>query len=103
MQTLKLHEHTFSARVCRLLDWDPKEGPMAGRNCHHVRQSRAEPAAHTIRIISAGGCSLPRQHLTSVLTNAGGKPALWPEPTDDKYSTSGTEAVKPGEHPPACK
>lgn len=67
---------------------------MAGRNCHHVRQNGAEPAAHTIRIISAGGCSLPRQHLDSALTNAGGKPAPRPEPTDDKYGTSGTEAVK---------
>lgn len=76
---------------------------MAGRNCHHVRQRGAEPAAHTIRIISAGGRLLQRQHLDSALTNAGGKPAPQPELTDDKYGTAGAEAVKPAEYPPCCK
>lgn len=74
-QTLTLQEGACFGWVCCLHDWDTKAGgdrPMAGRNCPHVRKSRAEPAAHTIRVISAGGCSLPRRHLGSALTNAGG-------------------------------
>lgn len=74
---------------------------MAGRNCHHVRKSGAEPAAHTIRVISAGGCSLPRWLLGSALTNAGGEPAPRADLGDDKHGTCGAGAVKPAADPPS--
>lgn len=82
-QTLKLHERASFGRVRCLRDRDTKGEPMAGISCHHVRKSGAEPAAHAIRVISAGGCSLPCRHLGSELTYAGGKPAPRPDLADD--------------------
>lgn len=80
---LKLHEHASFGRVRCLHDQDTKGELMAGRSCHHVRKSGAEPAAHTIRVISAGGCSLPCRHLGSELTCAGGEPAPRPDLADN--------------------